>query len=54
MSKQLAISSAFATFAMAAMALTLTPNHIRLEAGNGLAPLQAELAPDLPQPDFFN
>ena len=53
MSKQLAISSAFATFAMAAMALTLTPNNSRLSGGDGFVPLQAELPSlDLPTPSF--
>lgn len=54
MSKQLAISSAFAIFAMAAMALTFTPNHVRSEAGESFALLQAGLAPDLPQLPFLN
>lgn len=54
MSKQLAISSSFATFAMAAMALFLTPDQRGLDGGNGMFAVQAE-APglDLPHPSIF-
>ena len=55
MSKQLAISSAFATLAMAAMVLTLTPDQSRFPTGEGFVPMQAELSPpSLPQPSFLN
>lgn len=51
MSKQLAISSAFATFAMAALAVYATPDHSGALAGNSLVPVQAEL-PSLDLPQF--
>ncbi|HSM52638.1 MAG TPA: hypothetical protein VK839_00480 [Erythrobacter sp.] len=54
MSKQLAISSSFATFATAAMALFLTPDHSGLRSGGGFAGLEAESpALDLPRPSIF-
>ena len=54
MSKQLALSSAFATFAMAAMVLTFTPNHGATGAGEMVVPVQAEMPSlDLPKPSFF-
>ncbi|WFL76287.1 hypothetical protein P7228_09780 [Altererythrobacter arenosus] len=55
MSKQLALSSAFATFAMAAMVLLHTPDHGGLGGGEAFVPVQVD-APslDLPQPSFFN
>ena len=54
MSKQLAISSSFATFAMAAMALFLTPDQRGLDGGIGMLAVQAEAsAPDLPRPSIF-
>jgi hypothetical protein len=54
MSKQLAISSSFATFAMAAMALFVTPDHSGPHGGDGFAGLQAESsALDLPHPSIF-
>lgn len=43
MSKQLAISSAFAIFAMAAMTLTLTSERSALGSGDAFAPVQAEM-----------
>jgi len=54
MSKQLATSAALAIFAMAATALALTPDFSRVDAGEGVVPVQAELMPDLPMPSFFN
>ena len=50
MSKQLAISSAFASFAMAALALTYTPSGLaRAEGDLGGYSLQVEQKlPDLP------
>ncbi|HEX5645203.1 MAG TPA: hypothetical protein VFX62_06800 [Erythrobacter sp.] len=54
MSKQLAISSSFATFAMAAMALFLTPDQIGPRTGEAGFAVQAESpALDLPRPSFF-
>ena len=54
MSKQLAISSSFATLAMAAMALFLTPDQIGPRAGEAGFAVQAESpALDLPRPSFF-
>lgn len=55
MSKQLALSSAFATFAMAAMVVVHTPNHAGPGGGEAFVPVQVEAASlDLPQPSFFN
>jgi len=54
MSKQLALSSAFATLAMAAMVLTHTPSRFDWQESEGYGPVQAELSlPDLPQPSFI-
>lgn len=54
MSKQLALSSAFATFAMAALVLLHTPDQSGLGAGEPMVSVQAELTtPDLPKPSFF-
>lgn len=54
MSKQLALSSAFATLAMAAMVLTHTPSQFDRQESEGYGPVQAELSlPDLPQPSFI-
>ena len=54
MSNQLAISSAFAIFAMAAMVLSQTPDNSELSSGDGFAPLQVELVqPDLPKPSLI-
>ena len=51
MSKQLAISSSFAIFAMAAMALLHKPAGKDLHRGGGLWSAQVEApAPDLPRP----
>jgi hypothetical protein len=56
MSKQLAISSAFACFAMAAMTLAYTPSGYASSDGNlGDYGLQAGQAmPDLPSVPFFS
>lgn len=55
MSKQLAISSSFATFALAAMALLHTPAQTGAFGGEGIIALQAEsLALDLPKPSLFD
>ena len=54
MSKQLAISSAFATFAMAAMALLHTPDRSGLGGSESFVPLQAGIElPSLPQPSLI-
>ena len=54
MSNQLAISSAFAIFAMAAMVLTHTPDNSGHGGGEGFAPLQVELDQiDLPKPSLI-
>jgi len=59
MSKQLAISSAFATFAMAAMALALTPSQGAFGPNDTLITVQVEapqlnsVALDLPDTRFF-
>ncbi|MBE5074688.1 hypothetical protein IM511_10275 [Erythrobacteraceae bacterium E2-1 Yellow Sea] len=54
MSKQLAISSAFATFAMAAMMLIHTPDNSGFGMGDNFAPLQVELDQiDLPKPSLI-
>ena len=59
MSKQLALSSTFATFAMAALVLFHTPDRSGLGGGDAFMPVQAEApqidhsALDLPQPSFF-
>ncbi|MFZ9395491.1 MAG: hypothetical protein ACO25F_05445 [Erythrobacter sp.] len=54
MSKQLAISSSFATFAMAAMALFVTPDRGDPRMGEAMIGVQAESpAFDLPQPSFL-
>lgn len=47
MSKQLAISSSFATFAMAAMVLFLVPAQSGLRNGDSVFAVQAESALDL-------
>ena len=56
MSRQLAISSAFASFAMAAMALAYTPSNIaRSEGDLGHFGLQAEQTlPDLPSVPYLS
>lgn len=54
MSKQLAISSSFATFAMAALAVLHMPAHGGAFDGDRLIEVQAESpALDLPRPSFF-
>jgi hypothetical protein len=54
MSKQLAISSAFATFAMAAMVLLYTPDRASGPAGETFMPAQAGMAGySLPGPSLF-
>ncbi len=54
MSKQLAISSTFATFAMACMVLMFTEDRSGLSGGDTLVPIQAELPSlDLPTPDLL-
>lgn len=54
MSKQLALSSAFAIFAMAAMALVNTPDRTGGGASDMLAPVQAGFElPDLPRPSLI-
>lgn len=54
MSKQLAISSAFATFAMACMALSMTSDHSAHSTGDGFIPMQVEVPNfDLPQPNLL-
>lgn len=54
MSKQLAISSSFATFAMAALALFLTPDQSAPRMGEGVFAAQAESsALDLPRRVFL-
>ena len=54
MSKQLAISSAFATFAMAALAVLGTPDRSGMGAGERFVPVQAEMVSlDLPRPSLI-
>lgn len=54
MSKQLAISSSFATFAMAAMALLYAPDHSGQHGGEGFVLVQAEIPSlDLPRLSLF-
>ena len=54
MSKQLAISSSFATFALAALALLHTPSHNSAISGEGFMTVQAEsVTLDLPVPTLF-
>jgi len=54
MSKQLAISSTFAVFAMACMVLSVTEDRSGLSGGDTLVPLQAELPSlDLPTPNLL-
>ena len=54
MSNQLAISSAFACFAMAAMALALTPDNSGWASGGKTQAGQIAMdIDDLPQPDIF-
>ena len=54
MSKQLAISSSFCTFALAAMALFASPDQSSFHSGETFMKVQAE-APgfDLPLPSLF-
>lgn len=51
MSKQLALSSAFATFAMAAMVLLHTPDQSGTGADNGVFEHALELGAELPSTD---
>ncbi len=54
MSKQLTLSSVFATFAMVAMVLFHTPEQSGQTGGKALVPTQAELIQfSLPLPSFF-
>lgn len=54
MSKQLAISSTFAVFAMVCMVLSVTGDRSGLSTGDMLVPVQAELPSlDLPTPDLL-
>jgi len=54
MSKQLAISSTFAVFAMVCMVLSVTEDRSGLSGGDTLMPVQAELPSlDLPTPDLL-
>ena len=54
MSKQLAISSTFSTFALAAMALLASPDHGAPQMADMLVPVQAEtITLDLPVPSLF-
>ena len=54
MSKQLALSSAFATFAMAAMVLTHTPDRSGPGAGETVFAVEAELpAMEMPGPSLL-
>nr|WP_298899142.1 hypothetical protein [uncultured Altererythrobacter sp.] len=54
MSKQLAISSTFSTFALAAMALLASPDQAGPHLVDMLVPVQAEtLTLDLPAPSLF-
>ena len=54
MSKQLAISSTFSIFALAAMALLSSPDQSGPYMADLLVPVQAEtLALDLPVPSLF-
>lgn len=54
MSKQLAISSSFSTFALAALAVLHLPSHDSAISGERLYQVQAESpALDLPRPSFF-
>ena len=54
MSKQLALSSAFATLAMAAMVLTHTPDRSGHGADGGLFAVEAELPQvELPGPSLL-
>ena len=51
MSKQSAIAAAFAVFAMASFALSVTPDRLGGTSGTGPLPVQAELFElDLPKP----
>jgi len=54
MSKQLAISSTFSTFALAAMALLWSPDQVGAHWAETQVPVQAEtLTLDLPVPSLF-
>lgn len=54
MSKQLAISSSFSAFALAALALLHTPAQNSAISGQSFAPVQAEsIMLDLPAPPLF-
>ncbi len=54
MSKQLAISSTFSTFALAAMALLWSPDQVGPHWADMQVPVQAEaLTLDLPVPSLF-
>ena len=54
MSKQLALSSAFATFAMVALTLTHTPDRSGLDGGDSVFAIEAELpAMEMPGPSLL-
>lgn len=54
MSKQLAISSTFSTFALAAMALLWSPDQVGPHSAETQVPVQAEtLTLELPVPSLF-